>query len=226
MDENQSSWVANEFSCLELNDQRLNARFMKLVDEFSRHPEFPINQACEDWSSTKAAYRFFKNEKFDEQDLLKPHIKSTAKRCQKYELVLVIQDMTVLGYSHHPKTKDLGPIGGHSDPVSKSQGFNMHTALAVSTGGVPLGLLSSTFFTRSESEPKTEDEKKRTDHLLPTEDKESYKWIYTLEQMQEALQGKVKSITICDRESDFHDYYLASLSEGTDVVVRCNADRK
>lgn len=225
MDKNQSSWVVEEFSCLELNDQRLNARFMKLADDFSKHPEFPINQACEDWRSTKAAYRFFKNEKFDEQDLLRPHIKNTAKRCQKQELVLVIQDMTVFGYSHHPKTKGLGPIGGHSDPVQKSQGFNLHAALAVSTQGVPLGLLSGSFFTRNEMQNTSNEKGKRTDHLLPTEEKESFKWIYTLEQTQEALDAKVRAVTICDRESDFHDFYLAALSLGTDVLVRCNADR-
>ena len=31
----------------------------------SEAPESPINQACEDWAETKAAYRFFPNENVD-----------------------------------------------------------------------------------------------------------------------------------------------------------------
>lgn len=135
---------------------------MKLADDFSKHPESPINQACDDWSSTKAAYRFFRSEKFDEQDLLRPHIENTALRCQEHEFVLIIQDMTVLGYSHHPKTEGLGGIGGHADPVLKSQGLNMHAALAVSAEGVPLGLLSNTFFTRKVTQKVSKQEASRS----------------------------------------------------------------
>jgi hypothetical protein len=220
MDEYSNSWSEREFSGLDLGDQRLNARLMKLAEDFSKHPEFSINQASEDWGSTKAAYRFFQNKKFNETDLIKPHIKNTIQRCQKHETVLVIQDMTVAGYSHHPRTKNLGSIGGHPDPVQKSQGLNMHMALALSLQGVPLGILSNNIFSRKQNFG----EGRRVD-FLPTEDKESFKWIHALEESFEALSGKAKMITICDRESDFHDFYLSATALGTDVLVRSNADR-
>ena len=55
-------WAADEFNEVDLGDKRLNARLVKLCDSFSEAPESPINQACEDWAETKAAYRFFQNE--------------------------------------------------------------------------------------------------------------------------------------------------------------------
>ncbi len=37
------SWTVQEFEGVDLGDQRLNRRFMKLADDFSKHPEFSIN---------------------------------------------------------------------------------------------------------------------------------------------------------------------------------------
>jgi len=61
--ENNTEWAAEEFADVDLGDGRLNRRLIKLCDRFSDSPESPINQACEDWAETKAAYRFFQNEK-------------------------------------------------------------------------------------------------------------------------------------------------------------------
>ena len=50
------SWANEEFAEVDLGDKRLNARLVKLCDSLSEAPESPINQACEDWDETKAAY--------------------------------------------------------------------------------------------------------------------------------------------------------------------------
>lgn len=61
----KNSWAAEEFAKVDLGDKRLNKRLINLCDRFSDAPESPINQACEDWSETKAAYRFFQNDSVD-----------------------------------------------------------------------------------------------------------------------------------------------------------------
>lgn len=217
------SWAMSEFLGVNLGDQRLNNRFMKLVDDFSKHPEFSINQACNDWGAAKAAYRFFQNDKFSEQDLLTPHFKNTAERCKKHKCVLVIQDTSVIGYSHHPMTTGLGRIGGCPDPAGVVHGFYIHPAFAVTVDGLPLGLLSNEMWSRDNSKPKSE---KRKDHLIHTEDKESFKWINALEKTYEILDGKVNTITICDRECDIFDFYLSAIDMNTNVIVRCREDRQ
>ncbi len=76
------------------------------------------------------------------------HFKNTAERCKKQNYVLIAQDTSVIGLSHHPKTKDLGSIGGHPNPNSPVQGLYMHTALAMTPQGMPLGLLSNSLWSR------------------------------------------------------------------------------
>ena len=60
-----TNWATSEFGKANFNDTRLTNRLIKLADHFGNIPEIPINQACGTWVETKAAYRFFKNEKVE-----------------------------------------------------------------------------------------------------------------------------------------------------------------
>ena len=51
-------WAALEFADVELQDARLNRRCQELAVALGQQPTAYINQACEDWADTKAAYRF------------------------------------------------------------------------------------------------------------------------------------------------------------------------
>ena len=57
------SWTVEEFSKVNLQDKRLNKRCQKIASDLEQQPTDPINQACEDWADTKAAYRFCDNPK-------------------------------------------------------------------------------------------------------------------------------------------------------------------
>jgi hypothetical protein len=57
------SWTNNEFLSVDLGDERLNKRLSIISERFAKSPLSPINQACDNWAETKAAYRFFSNEK-------------------------------------------------------------------------------------------------------------------------------------------------------------------
>ena len=70
---NRSGWAAEEFAEVNLGDKRLDTRLIKICDRFSDAPESPINQACMDWSETKAAYRFFQNENISYKDIISSH---------------------------------------------------------------------------------------------------------------------------------------------------------
>ena len=70
-----STWAYNEFKTLDLGDQRLNNRLVRLSDDFVNSPQSPINQSCQDWAATKAAYRFFQNESISYKDI-------TTRPCQ------------------------------------------------------------------------------------------------------------------------------------------------
>ena len=87
-----SGWASKEFKEVDLGDQRLTSRLIKLADRFSALPESPINQACLNWAETKGAYRFFKNEIVSSKAVLNSHSKQTIIRAKQYKTILAIQD--------------------------------------------------------------------------------------------------------------------------------------
>src|SRR3972149_8373808 len=120
---NDISWVTEEFSKMNLKDKRLNQRCQTIAGALEQQPSEPINQACEDWADTKAAYRFFDNPKVSPAQILAPHTKRTVKRMKSQALVLAVQDTTFLNYTHHPQTEGLGEIGTKQQ---NQRGFGMH----------------------------------------------------------------------------------------------------
>ncbi len=86
-------------------------------------------------------------------------------------------------YTSHKKTTGLGAItkqGGASKKVS-ADGLIMHTSFAVTTEGLPLGILDQKIYSRPELPEKVKALKKRThNNHLPVEEKESMRWIESL----------------------------------------------
>jgi len=226
--EHETSWAAEEFADVSLGDKRLDARLVKLCDRFSNAPESPINQACADWAETKAAYRFFQNENVEARGDPATHRCKTAKRAKQHKMVLAVQDTSYFVYTSHPKTEGLGKMSlkkGKNVKKIYSNGLVVHTCLAVTTEGLPLGLLDQKIFLRKLRSKKTRRGKgsKPHDHL-PIEEKESYRWLEAMANTKEAM-GDTEIITVCDREADLYDFFKLSHQIGSPVLVRANADR-
>ncbi len=56
-------WAAKECGRAEFGDARLTQRLISLVDSLVEHPEKSLPEALGQWNATKAAYRFFDNER-------------------------------------------------------------------------------------------------------------------------------------------------------------------
>lgn len=226
--EHMTGWAAEEFAEVSLGDKRLDARLVKLCDRFPDAPESPINQACADWAETKAAYRFFQNDNVTASDILQAHRGKTVVRARPYPTVLAIQDTSYFVYTSHPKTEGLGRMslkkGRHIEKIY-SKGLMMHTCLAVTTEGLPLGLLDQKIFSRKLRSKKTSAAKyaKPHDHL-PVEKKESYRWLVALANTKKAMR-EAQVVGVADREADFYDLFKLSAQIDCPVLVRANADR-
>jgi len=86
-------------------------------------------------------------------------------------VVLAVQGTTELDFSGHPATGGLGPIGRGWET-----GLLVHTTLAVSPEGLPLGLLAQEVWARPPwSRPKQAKPPRR-----PTAERESRKWLGSL----------------------------------------------
>ena len=217
---NNTSWATKEFSKIGLKDKRLNQRCQKLASVLEQQSTEPINQACEDWADTKAAYRFFDNEKVSPDKILAPHYQRTVKRMKSHALVLAVQDTTFLNYTHHPQTEGLGEIG---TKAQNQRGFGMHSTLVVTPQGLPLGLLTQQFFERPIGEAShTASEIQK----LPIEEKESYRWIEAFEQVIALTPEEVQVVTVCDREADFYEMFVMAKEKHADLLVRANTNRR
>jgi hypothetical protein len=149
---------------------------IKTAEQLASSPGSPINEACEDWASTQAAYRLFDNGKASPQAILAPHIQATGKRMLAVGgPVLVMQDTVFFSYGHHPKTKGIGPIGNSNS--DHERGLIMHNALAFTPAGVPLGLLSQKIWSRREAPDEGYQETIERLQCTPIEEKESSKWL-------------------------------------------------
>jgi len=112
--------------------------------------------ACQDWTATKAAYRFFSNVRVREEQILAGHFLGTRERvaCGE-ELFLVVHDTTEFSY----KREDMAAVGvvskgsvrkdAEGRPVYFTTcGINLHSSLAVTLAGLPLGLAAVKFWSR------------------------------------------------------------------------------
>ena len=70
-------WIEQELESSDFGDQRLDDRYRVVMDSLSQKPSLSIPAACGGWSETVATYRFFDNDRVDEQDVLNPHQEST-----------------------------------------------------------------------------------------------------------------------------------------------------
>jgi len=214
--EQPGDWAEAEFEEINLGDPRLNKRLIKIADRLFESPESPINQACPDWAETKGAYRFFQNEGVQEKEILAAHVEKTVGRAKQHKTLLSIQDTCFLNYTSHGETTGLGPIA-RKMPAGPTLGIIMHTSFAVTTEGLPLGLLDQTLFVR----PPEDKKRKRK-----REDCESLRWLESLDKTQEVLgDSSVQVVTVCDREGDFYELFQRADQKEAKVLIRARHDR-
>ena len=219
------AWVGEELKYLDLKDKRLERRARKILGEFFSQPGSSIPRACGDWAGSKAAYRFFDNERVQSGALLKSHRDGSLERMKEHRVILAVQDSTSINYSSHPWTEGLGPIGSHP----QHQGLLMHTTLALTTEGQCLGVIDAQFKARRSL--RTARERKARINRLAVEEKESRKWLDGFEAAkQSALELPAESnvVTVCDREGDLYELLLLGQKHRgrADVLVRAVCRRR
>jgi hypothetical protein len=210
------TWTPEELGRADFGDKRLTKRFVKLVSDLAAKPEASIPQACEDWGNTKAAYRFLDHEKVTPEAIRSVHREKTVERVKEYKTVLAIQDTTSLNYTIHQATSGLGPIDGNG-----SNGMHVHSVLAVSFDGIPLGLVHQQVWSRDPEKKREKEEHKK----LPIEEKESYRWLQSLDATSKAMGEESHIITVADREADIFELFALPRPGNMDLLIRAVQDR-
>src|SRR6476646_4817269 len=138
------SWAAEELWDVDLGDARRNRRLVAIVEDLGAQPNESVPQASRDEAVVQGVYEFWDNARISDREILSPHQRWTVERAAGYETVLAIQDTSEVDYSDRKATRGLGPISN-----AKARGLKVHTILAASGEGVPLGLLGQEVWARS-----------------------------------------------------------------------------
>lgn len=211
------AWAAEELRQLDLGDARLNRRVVRLVTDLAAQPAVSVPQACGDWATTKAAYRLWDHPQVTPAAIRDAHIQATSARVASQERVLVLQDTTDLDFRHHPATTGLGPL---EHPAQ--QGLKVHSALAASLAGVPLGLVHQAVWSR---DPAAVGQRHRR-RQRPTGEKESQRWLTALAASQAVIPVATGLITVADREADIYDLLAQPRRPGSELLIRATHNRK
>jgi hypothetical protein len=221
------AWVERELGNSEFPDRRLKVRFGKLLGDLGRRIGSTVPLACQDWAATKAAYRFFDNERVDEGVILAGHFVATTDRFTATSgTALVLHDTTEFSFQ-----RDAPGMIGHLGRTKARRvthtvcGLLMHSSLVVTTDGLPLGLAAVKFWTRKKFKGTNALKKKINPTRVPIERKESARWIENLTQSTRQLGDPGRCVHIGDREADIYELFCAALGAGTHFLIRTCANR-
>lgn len=226
-------WTEREVDESAFKDVRLGRRCAELLKQVGDAMGESIPCACQDWASTKAAYRFLSNERVDEGDILSGHFAATRARCEAFDSpILLTQDTTEFSYQR-ANVSAVGvtkSVNSGRDKQGRLRhhtvcGMLMHSTLAVTVEGLPLGLTATKFWTRKKFRGTKELKRKINPTRVPIEKKESIRWLDNLRQSIKLLERPARFIHVGDRESDIFELYCLTCDLGTHFLVRTCVDR-
>lgn len=207
--------IGDELSTIDLGDERLNRRGKHLLETMFADPAASINSACQGWTETAAAYRFFDNESVKPEKILQAHREATSKRIAEHDVVLIAQDTTELDYTDHPPA-DAGPLNRFTQ-----RGFLDHTHLALTPEGLCLGVTEVDIWARSDETFGTS-KQRRND---PLETKEKFRWLqgyrHACELQRQIPQTRI--ISVADAECDIYEVFAETKEQeekACDYVIR------
>jgi hypothetical protein len=226
-------WIDSELARCEFKDERHGKRLRKLLEQLSEQIGGTIPWACQDWANTKAAYRFISNPRVSEEEILAGHFQATRERLAGNEMrILMLHDTTEFTFHRN----DFAPIGIVNKSFMRKDkkgrprhytvcGILMHSSLAVTTAGLPLGLAAIKFWTRHEFKGSNALKKKINPTRVPIEQKESYRWLENVKQATGLFEDPRRCVHIGDRESDIYELFCTAQSAGTHFLFRTCVDR-
>jgi hypothetical protein len=230
---NMPAWLADELEGYRFFDVRLTRRMQELARQLWSHLGQSIPMACQDWANTRVAYRFLDNADVHAYVILEGHCHATRERFKATtDSVLILHDTPHFTFQRD----DQQPIGityktyGGQDKEGRHKartlcGILMHSNLAVTPEGLPLGLTAVKFWNRKQFKGCTAFTRKINPTRVPIEAKESFRWLDNLQQSTALCGNANRCVHIGDRESDISELFCLTRQLDTHFLVRTCVDR-
>lgn len=170
-----------------------------------------------------------------EGEILAGHFASTSERIKAAGggSILILQDTTEFVYKR-ARPEEIGALTYAPNKRNRDRlltlhtvcGLLMHSSLAITTEGLPLGPTAIKFWTRSKfkrNHPLTHRPINPT--RVPIEGKESIRWLANMQQSSELIGEPKRCMHVGDRENDIYEFFCAAQKLGTNFLVRACVDR-
>jgi hypothetical protein len=221
------TWAEKEFGGAPLGDARLSKRLVNVAHAKASTPGRAFCGVAQgDAAAVKGYYRLIdmpEDSAVIMDNILQPHRDRTVRRMQGQQTVLCVQDGSDLNYTGLGACIGLGEIGTNQTGA-KSRGLHLHTTLAISPSGLPLGVLRAQCLA---PEPKALEDR-RPAFAIPIEEKKTFTWIEHHRDMVAvaADMPHTRLIDVCDREADFFEMFDEQRRDrSVDLLVRAKYNR-
>ena len=209
-----------EFVDINFTDQRLKSRFFKIIDAFAASPGKSTWAATGSRSSAKAAYRFFSNSEISKDELLDSISRATVEKikCADAEWILAVQDTTAVGFGDRKAIQGMGYYCS-----TEQRGMLVHSCIAVTDQGIPLGIIYQETNTREK--PKDDFQTKEQKRSRPIEEKENFRWLDSMRETLLRMPADIPILTVCDREGDFYEFFSEAADLKANFLIRIVQNR-
>lgn len=206
------NWVAEELRDVDLGDERQNRRLVRIVEDLAAQPSASVPQAMRDNAAVQGVYDFWANPGVSAAAIIGVHARRAVERMASSDTVLAIQGTTELDFSNHRATRRVGPIS-----KSCGRGLKVHTVLATNAAGVPLGVLHQRVWARQAT--------RSVDKQRSIAEKESHRWLESLEATQALVSSETQVITVGDREADIYELFALARPANSELLIRAAQNR-
>ena len=204
----ERSWAEKEFGGASLGDARLSKRLVSIAAAKAQKPSRAFSGVAKgDWPAVKAYYRLIDapvKSAVTMPAILQPHRERTIRRMKGQQTVLAIQDGCDLDYNNLAQCDGLGEIGTNQTGA-KSRGLHLHSTFAVTSRGLPLGVLRVQCLAPKPKGPEDD----RLSSAISIEEKKTFYWIEHHRDLVEiaADMPNTRLVDVCDREADFFELF-------------------
>jgi hypothetical protein len=218
-------WVMDELRTVKLHDKRLDARLRTVLAQLADRPTASIPAACGGHAEMTAAYRLFDNENVTFDNILEAHADATRQRIAAQPVVILAQDTTEVDLTRPSQlVAGVGPLDGNS-----RVGALLHLLHAFTPDGTPLGTVHALAWTRDEEEVGSGQLPRAQRAAIPIEDKESYRWVTTMQHARRTARDFPTTTCVCvaDSEADIYELFVEGMAEPTSAewIVRACQNR-
>lgn len=142
-------WARQEFGSLNVGDERRTSRTIALAAAAAERPDARITQVSATSAEQEAGYRWVRNSAITDTALMASMAVATVKRCSAHPYVFVAVDQATICIVDKTKKKGFGHVG-RSGIFRYPRGLQVMSGLALSPTGATLGLVSQSWWARSD----------------------------------------------------------------------------